>query len=183
MRWIRSSTQTYGQQPGRGPQGLTVALALFSEAKSAMEIGWADASYAYAALVSCLLPPSFRSPTDPRPLDRRPLRVLGSTQLHPRPGAQRAHRARRLHPPNATDDERRAPPRRVRLRRRPRHLLPLRPREPRPPARLPVPYVPVALVLGDWERVLEFGSVFEWRRRRGEDLYPPVGDDVDPGPD
>jgi hypothetical protein len=52
MRSSNSAGQAYGQQPGRGPQGLTVALALFSEAKSAMEIGWADASYAYAALVS-----------------------------------------------------------------------------------------------------------------------------------
>lgn len=42
---MRSSTY------GRGQQGLNIAMALFAEAKSALEIAWADASYAYGALV------------------------------------------------------------------------------------------------------------------------------------
>lgn len=63
---MRSSTY------GRGQQGLGIAMALFAEAKSALEIAWADASYAYGALIIAL----FESSAHPHYSHARALNAL-----------------------------------------------------------------------------------------------------------
>ncbi|KAF6765530.1 hypothetical protein DFP72DRAFT_204488 [Ephemerocybe angulata] len=57
---------------GRGQQGLQIALALFHEAKTALDIAWADATYAYAALIIAL----FESSAQPNYTHDRALTAL-----------------------------------------------------------------------------------------------------------